>query len=204
MRNKSLSLLSKMKYGNLPGDGNHLTLTMSDRDKLIEENHAFKKIIIRLFGAQEFIKGLQRYCLWIDDDDLDLARSSAFVRERIDGARLTRRTSPDPSYNALVDRPLSSVTGIYAESLTILVPTISSEGREYLPTAVFPGRHRHNQPGLCPLRRPYMEHGADRFAPHLVWIATVCGKLETRYRYSNTLGWNTFPVPSSQKRTKLI
>jgi hypothetical protein len=30
---------------------------------------------------------------------------------------------------------------------------------------------------------------------HLIWIATVCGKLETRYRYANTLGWNTFPVP---------
>jgi hypothetical protein len=38
---------------------------------------------------------------------------------------------------------------------------------------------------------------------HLVWIATVCGKLETRYRYSNTLGWNTFPVPPLTEKNKL-
>jgi hypothetical protein len=37
---------------------------------------------------------------------------------------------------------------------------------------------------------------------HLVWIATVCGKLETRYRYSNTLGWNTFPVPLLTEQNK--
>ena len=37
---------------------------------------------------------------------------------------------------------------------------------------------------------------------HLVWIATVCGKLETRYRYSNTLGWNTFPVPTLTEKNK--
>ena len=37
---------------------------------------------------------------------------------------------------------------------------------------------------------------------HLVWIATVCGKLETRYRYSNTLGWNTFPVPVLTEKMK--
>lgn len=37
---------------------------------------------------------------------------------------------------------------------------------------------------------------------HLVWIATVCGKLETRYRYSNTMGWNTFPVPTLTEKNK--
>ena len=37
---------------------------------------------------------------------------------------------------------------------------------------------------------------------HLVWISTVCGKLETRYRYSNTLGWNTFPVPKLTEQNK--
>jgi hypothetical protein len=37
---------------------------------------------------------------------------------------------------------------------------------------------------------------------HLVWIATVCGKLKTDYRYSNTLGWNTFPVPPLTDQNK--
>jgi len=37
---------------------------------------------------------------------------------------------------------------------------------------------------------------------HLVWIATVCGKLKTDFRYSNTLGWNTFPVPPLTDKNK--
>ena len=37
---------------------------------------------------------------------------------------------------------------------------------------------------------------------HLQWIATVCGQLETRYRYSNVLGWNTFPVPPLTEKNK--
>jgi hypothetical protein len=37
---------------------------------------------------------------------------------------------------------------------------------------------------------------------HLVWIATICGQLETRYRYSNVLGWNTFPVPTLTAQNK--
>ncbi len=38
---------------------------------------------------------------------------------------------------------------------------------------------------------------------HLVWIATVCGKLKTDFRYSNTLGWNTFPVPPLIEQNKI-
>jgi hypothetical protein len=37
---------------------------------------------------------------------------------------------------------------------------------------------------------------------HLVWVATICGKLKIDYRYSNTLGWNTFPVPPLTKKNK--
>ena len=37
---------------------------------------------------------------------------------------------------------------------------------------------------------------------HIVWVATVCGKIKTDYRYSNTLGWNTFPVPQLTTQDK--
>ena len=135
-----ISPLAKMRYGNLPGDGNYLTLNMFERDRVCNENPLFSRIVIPLFGAQELIRGLQRYCLWIDDDDLQFALSSDFVRQRIDGVRRTRESSPDPSYNALVDRPHQFRDRNIATNLTILAPTVSSETRQYLPTAVFPGR----------------------------------------------------------------
>ena len=202
MRSNPISSVGKMKYGNLPGDGNFLTLNMSERYALVSENPSFEKIIIPLFGAQEFIKGLQRYCLWIDDDDLELARGSAFVRERIDGVRLTRQTSPDPSYNSLVNRPHQFRDRNVAENMTILAPTISSETRAYLPVAVFPGRTGTTNQAYALYDTPLWNMALVTSRLHLLWIATVCGKLETRYRYSNTLGWNTFPVPILTEKNK--
>ncbi len=37
---------------------------------------------------------------------------------------------------------------------------------------------------------------------HLAWIATICGRLRSDFSYSNTLGWNTFPVPPLTEQNK--
>ncbi len=201
-----ISALAKMRYGNLPGDGNYLTLSMAERDRLLRENPEFDRIIIPLFGAQEFIRGLQRFCLWIDDDELEFALRSEFVRRRIDGVRQTRAASPDPSYNALVGRPHQFRDRNLAETLTVLVPTISSETREYLPTAVFPGRTGTTNQAYALYDAPLWSMALVASRLHLVWVGTVCGKLKTDFRYSNTLGWNTFPVPllTEQNKADLI
>jgi hypothetical protein len=197
-----ISTLAKMRYGNLPGDGNYLTLCMSERDNLLHDDPTFERIIIPLYGAQEFIRGLQRYCLWIDDDDLEMALRSDFVRQRIEGVRRTRETSPDPSYNALVDRPHQFRDRNIAESLTILAPTISSETREYLPTAVFPGHTGTTNQAYALYDAALWNMALIASRLHRAWIATVCGKLKTDFRYSNTLGWNTFPVPVLTDKNK--
>ncbi len=197
-----ISRLSRMRYGNLPGDGNYLTLTMSERDELIHDDPTFERLIIPLYGAQEFIRGLQRYCLWIDDADLSLALENDFIRHRIDGVRKTREASRDPSYNALVYRPHQFRDRNLANHMTILAPTICSETREYFPTAVFPGRTGTTNQAFALYDAPLWNMALIASRLHLVWIATVCGKLETRYRYSNTLGWNTFPVPTLTEKNK--
>jgi hypothetical protein len=201
-RSSPISPLARMNYGNLPGDGNFLTLSKLDRDRLMQESPGFAEIVLPLYGAQEFIRGLQRYCLWIDDELLEFACQSAFVRQRIDGVRRTREESPDPSYNALADRPHQFRDRNLAERLTILAPTVSSEVREYLPTAVFPGRVATTNQAYALYDAPLWNMALIASRLHLVWIATVCGKLETRYRYSNTLGWNTFPVPTLTEKNK--
>ena len=198
----SISSLGKMRYGNLPGDGNYLTLKMFDRDMLLRENSAFNRVIVPLYGAQEFIRGLQRYCLWIDDEDLDFAMENEFIRQRIDGVRQTRVNSPDPSYNALVDRPHQFRDRNIAESMTILAPTISSESREYLPSVVLPGRIGTTNQAYAIYDAPLWNMALIVSRLHLIWIATVCGKLKTDLRYSNTLGWNTFPVPTLTEKNK--
>lgn len=201
-RSTPISPLARMNYGNLPGDGNFLTLSMLDRDRLLQENPKFERIILPLYGAKEFIRGLQRYCLWIDEDDLEFASQSEFVRRRLDGVRRIREESCDSSYNALVDRPHQFRDRNLATGLTILAPTVSSEVREYLPVAVLPGRTGTTNQAYALYDAPLWNMAILASRLHLAWIATVCGKLETRYRYSNTLGWNTFPLPILTEKNK--
>lgn len=201
-RSHPLSQIAKMRYGNLPGDGNHLTLSRQERDALLAAAPDFKRMVIPLYGAQEFIRGLQRYCLWIDDEDLDIVLRNDFVRERINRVRQTRFDSPDPSYNALVNRPHQFRDRNIAKNITILAPTICSETREYLPTAIFPGRTGTTNQAFALYDAPLWNMALIASRLHLVWVATVCGKLKTDLRYSNTLGWNTFPVPTLTEKNK--
>ena len=201
-RSQPLADLSKMRYGNLPGDGNYLTLTMRERDALFAADTSFHEIVIPLYGAQEFIRGLQRYCLWINDDHLSFAEQNDFIRDRIEGVRRTRVESPDSSYNSLADRPHQFRDRNLARKITILAPTISSETREFLPVAVFPGRTGTTNQAYALYDAPLWHMSLLCSRIHLAWIATVCGKLKTDLRYSNTLGWNTFPVPKLTEQSK--
>jgi len=86
-----------MNYGNLPGDGNFLTLNGDQKAWLSSNYPEFEYLILPLYGAQEFIRGLSRYCLWIEDADLPNAIEISFIAERIEGVRRTRAESKDPS-----------------------------------------------------------------------------------------------------------
>jgi len=197
-----ISDVYKMNYGNLPGDGNHLTLNTIERSKLIETDSRLERLILPLYGAQEFIRGLKRFCLWIDDKDLELALSNPFIADRISKVRETRVSSKDKSYNLLAGRPHQFRDRNIAEKITILAPTISSESRKYLPTSVLSGRVGTTNQAYAIYDAPLWNMALIASRIHLVWIATVCGKLETRYRYSNTMGWNTFPVPKLTEKNK--
>ena len=201
-RNEPISELGKMRYGNLPGDGNFLTLTSTERIEFLNRSPALSHLVIPLYGAQEFIRGLSRYCLWIDDEYLNEAMEDEFISGRVRDVKRVRESSPDRSYNILASRPHQFRDRNLADQTTILAPTISSEAREYLPTALFPGRTGTTNQAYAIYDAPLWNMAIIASKLHLAWIATVCGKLETRYRYSNTLGWNTFPVPTLTEQNK--
>jgi hypothetical protein len=202
MKSKPISVIAKMNYGNLPGDGNHLSLNQEEKDALLVSYPEAAHLILPLFGAQEFIHGLQRYCLWIDNDQLDLAMSIPEIAKRIENVRKTRVQSKDPSYNKLASRPHQFRDRNLAEHTTILVPQVSSEAREYLPTTILKGRIGTTNQAFALYDVPLWNMSLIASKLHLVWVATVCGQLETRLRYSNTLGWNTFPLPTLTAKNK--
>ncbi|MGX0878774.1 hypothetical protein ACSSV4_003477 [Roseovarius sp. MBR-154] len=150
----------------------------------------------RFVGSQELIKGIDRFCLWIDDDRLEEAIAIPGIARKIEATRMARLDMKDVAGQALADRPHQFREHYAPEGHAFLVPGVSSERRPYLPIdrvsadtiASNLNFALYDAPDWC------MALIASRL--HLVWIGTVCGKLKSDFRYSNTLGWNTFPVPN--------
>lgn len=201
-RSKPLSQLPAMNYGNYPGDGNHLTLSGSERDQIIARNHELEALIRPVYGAQEFIKGLSRFCLWIDDAHLDVAMSDPEVSRRIKAVRETRLASRDKSLNKLADRSHQYRDRNTAKHHLILAPTVSSERREFIPTDIKSYEAVTTNQAFALYDAPLWNLALIASRLHLVWIATVCGKMKTDFRYSNTMGWNTFPVPKLTEKNR--
>lgn len=198
-RNRPLSDVSEMLLGNFAKDGGHLLFSREESGQIEPAAHSYVRPI---FGAREFIQGVQRFCLWIEDEHLTQAEKIPFVKERMRRVAEDRAKSSKPATVAWSKHPHRFVE-IRSPKYTsaIIVPRVSSENRQYLPVGLLPERSVITEAfGLYDAPLWNMALIASRL--HLVWIATVCGKMKTDFRYSNTLGWNTFPVPLLTEQSK--
>ena len=198
-QSRPLSEVSEMLLGNFPKDGGNLIFSLSEVEELDPQA---KKYIRPMFGGDEFIKGISRYCLWVTDEDSEEASKLPQLLNRFKLVAENRLQSPKAATAEWHKKPHRFVeirSPSYLEAL--IIPIVSSENRPYLPVGFLPQKSIVNYAfGLYDAPLWTMALVASRL--HLVWISTVCGKLETRYRYSNTLGWNTFPVPQLTDKNK--
>jgi hypothetical protein len=203
-RNDNLSGLSPMAFGNMPIDGGFLSFTKDELDAA-EFSTAFRNQYIRkIFGGAEYVRGLNRYCFWIGDEDPVEVFEESAIKARLAQVQKFRSDSKRADTRDLADKPYRfgwvSQTG---DELVTLLPRILSERREYIPVG-------YEEAGTLTTDQAYAIYDAPLWNMaliasrlHLIWIATVCGKLKTDLRYSNTLGWNTFPVPLLTEQNKM-
>lgn len=190
-RQDPLSEISQMLLGNFAKDGGNLLLSVADVRALDEGARPFVRPI---FGAQEFIQGTPRFCLWIGEHQIDLATRSDAVRSRLQKVAEARAQSPKSATAAWAKQPHRFVEIRSPEYRNaIIVPRVSSEERQYLPVGLLPPDSVVTE-AFALYDAPLWNMAIIASRLHLIWIATVCGQLETRFRYSNTLGWNTFPI----------
>jgi len=199
---RPLSELDEMSFGNKPVDGGYLLLSRDEVGGLGLTSDQQARFIRHIYGSAEFIRGLERYCLWIDDCNLKEAMGITGIRKRIEGVRAMRLASRDTGANQMAARAHQMREMNIGQNQTIVMPCVSSEARDYLPVGVIDKNTTVTNLAFALYDAPLRNMALIASRLHLVWIATVCGKLETRYRYSNTLGWNTFPVPTLTEQNK--
>ena len=191
-----------MKLGNMPY-GKGLLLDGNEKRELLIQNPVSHKFIRKFAGGEEFLHAKERYCLWIDDEDLKQANSIPFVQERIENVRKQRSESTDESGRKLAERAHQFRERFSSTNQTIVLARTSSESREYLPVGLADPSWIFSSETFALYDSPLWSLSILTSRLHLIWVATVCGKLETRYRYSNTLGWNTFPIPKLTEQNKI-
>ena len=186
-----------MVWGNKPTDDGNFFLNGEEKKSLLAVNPEATRFLRPFFGSIEFIRGLERHCLWISDDEADAAIQIPEIGERIERVRIFRRNS-----KAAETRPAASFPHRFRQIQgegkhhSLLVAKVSSEGREFLPVGLLPKGSIVSDNAFALYDAPLWNMALIASRLHLVWIATVCGKLKTDFRYSNTLGRNTFPVPA--------
>lgn len=198
-----VSDIGRMSFGNMANDGGYLILDAQEASQAIDQHGVSPHFIRPFLGSEEFIRGKERRCIWVDDDELGEATSNTWLNERFEAVRRQRAASGRETTRKLAHLPyrFGEVRQTGRETI-LVVPKVSSESRPYLPVGLLHKGAIVSDLAFALYAAPLWNMALIASRLHLIWIATVCGKLETRYRYSNTLGWNTFPVPTLTEKNK--
>jgi hypothetical protein len=201
-RSTPLSKFSEMKFGNMPNDGGGLILTLEEKNKILNENPEANKFIKVLMGSSEFIDGDKRYCLWIEDENLKEAMLNPEIRSRIVRTRKHRLESKDAGTNELSKRSHQFRDRTTAKENQLLIPRVSSEARHYIPCGYFGNDVIISDSAQVVYDAEPLMFAIINSRMHMVWVKAVGGKLETRYRYSKDICYNTFPFPEITLKQK--
>lgn len=194
---------STMLFGNMPRDGGNLFLDSDVAAKVATDDPVARPFIKRFVGSDELINGRLRYCLWIEDKDVETAKGSDFIAQRLMLVAENRKKSDAESTRQFAKLPhrFVQIAGT-AKRTVIVVPRVSSENRPFLPVDYLTSDFVVGDRNFALYDAPLWNMAIIASRLHWVWVATVCVRLEMRFSYSNTIGWNTFPVPSLTEKNK--
>jgi len=199
---KPLTEVSVMDFGNKADDGGHLTLFPQQLEEMGLSQSYRDKFIKQFYGSKEFINGETRYCIWINDSDVAEAAAIPALGKQIELVRSARLNSKDAYAQSLAARAHQFKTPRLANKCVIVTPRVSSENRPYLPVGLMSSGAVIGDRNFALYDAPLWNLALIASRLHWVWIGTVCVRMRTDFSYSNTLGWNTFPVPRLTEQNK--
>jgi hypothetical protein len=201
-RDQQLSGLAEMLSGDKLTDGGHLVFSGEERHRLLKSAPQAARYLGRLVGGQELIRGILRYALLVSDEEVAVAEKLPGIATRLRAVSAMRASSTKTATQALALSPHRFDESRFKACRKIVVAQLSSENRDYYPCDVVAESDIAMAPSLVIYQDDLHLLSIIASRLHIVWIGTVCGKMKTDFRYSNTLGWNTFPVPMLTEQNK--
>lgn len=203
-RNKPISDLPPMNFGNMPNDGGHLLLSQEEYNAIITTSPESKKFIRKFLGSRDFINDIGRWCIWIDETNVNNAIQIPEIKDRIRKVKNYRLLSSREATRNLADVPFRFAEVRHKDTNSLIMPRHSSENREYIPIGFLDSDSIIADSALAIYDAEPWIFGVITSRMHMVWVRAVAGRLKTDYRYSAKLCYNTFPIPKISGKQKDI
>lgn len=194
-RSRPICDVPEIGIGNKPIDDGNYLFTPQERDAFIAREPASAKWFRRWLGADEFLNGYERWCLWLGDCPPAELRAMPEAMKRVQAVKATRLASKSPSTQRLAATP----TRFHVENMPskpyMAIPEVSSERREYVPLAYLePETLASNKLRLLP-NATLWQFGVLQSSMHMAWTRATCGRLKSDFQYSISIVYNNFPWP---------
>ena len=194
-----------MRYGNKATDGGHLILSLEEKRTMLAADPSAAKFVRQYLGAEDFLNGWERYCLWLVDAEPHELRAHPEIMRRIELVKIFREssraaTTRDYPYPTLF-RQVTQPTEDY-----VLVPRVSSETRRYIPMGFFSKELIVSDSCQAVPGATLYHFGVLESEMHMTWMRSVAGRLKSDYRYSKDIVYNNFPWPENigDKKKKIV
>ena len=188
-------------FGNQAIDGGNLIVSEDEKNTIVKNNPNTEKYFRRLYGAEDFLKGLVRWCIWISEEELNIAKDIPELNSRFNKVKEYREKG------GLVARSLVHIPYRFryvheATQSLLILPRTSSERREYIPIGFLDNNAIVTDAVQVIYDPEIYIMGILSSKIHMSWVKSVAGRLKTDFRYSNTLCYNTFPFPNTSEKQK--
>ena len=192
-----ISQVPEMYKGSQPTDGGFLLLEDSEKVDLVQIEPKASKYIKQFVSAREFLHNEKRWCLWLVNADPSEIKQCPSILKRLENVRNFRLKSTKAATVKWAQNPGLFTENRQPKSDYILIPRHSSENRNYIPFGFFTSNDIVADSCNSIPNASLFHFGVLSSGMHMVWIKTVCGRLESRFRYSNDIVYNNFPWPEN-------
>lgn len=203
-RSYQISDIPDICMGSSLNDGGNLVLSDKERKNIIGHSSEAQKFVLKLLGSDEFIKGRNKFCLWIKDAEKNDALKIPLIKEKIDAVKKYRLKRERKATNKAAKKPYAFAEIRHRFYESIIIPKVSSEKRDYIPIGFLDKNTVISNTCLAIYNPMIHIFSIISSRMHIIWVKSVAGRMKTDYQYSASICYNTFPFPEitdAQKKT---
>lgn len=195
-RSKPIIDIPLIRFGNQPIDGGGFIIeTREEYDTIIKKEPEIAKHIRKFVGSHEFINNVERFVLWLDKIEPSELKKSKFIFDRVQKVKEFRLSSSRKETRELANFPTKFAFVSHNESNYIIIPSVSSERRPYIPMGFLPKEVITSNLCLIIPDASLFHFGILTSIMHMAWVKCTCGRLKSDFRYSASIVYNNYPFP---------